>query len=100
MMKIRNMNDLRKHSKVVGDYFFDPGASRSLDTTSIEGVYRQPYGELNEGYVVTVNGSAVDPHAFVYMFQATETVLAWFPIGRHESLESAEAFLASMGAVR
>ena len=100
MKEIRTISDLRKHSKRVGDYFFDPKADESLGTTEIRGIYRAPYVALNEGYVVTVNTSSEDSHAFVYMFQVTESVLAWFPIGRHESVESAESILASMGATK
>lgn len=99
-MGTRTLAELKRHSKAVGDHFFDPAASKSLGTSSIKGIYRKPYGELNEGYVVTVNDSREDSHVFVYMFQATDTKLAWFPIGRHVSLEDAESFIASMGATK
>lgn len=95
-----NLALLKKHDKKVNEgKFFDPKASESLGTVEILGIYRQPLSALEEGYVVTV-AAGEDPHAFVYMFQATDTELAWFPIGRHESLESAEAFLKSMGATK
>jgi hypothetical protein len=94
---VNTLDDLKRHSKAVEDHFFDSEADRSLGTTSIHGIYRAILEPLTDGYVITVNGSNEDPHAYVYRFETGPASLLWFPIGRHESLEDAEGFLASMG---
>lgn len=101
MSDLRTLAALKRHSKRVGDHFFNPEASQSLATVSIKGIYRQPLGDMSEGYVVTVaNGEGGDGHAYVYRFQAGADSLEWWPIGWHELLASAEAFLKHMGAIK
>ena len=101
MSALRTLASLKRHSKRVGDHFFDPGASAALNTVSFEGIYRQPNWELSEGYVVTVaDHDGGNSHAYVYRFEATPEALNWHPIGWHESLASAESFLRSMGATK
>jgi hypothetical protein len=101
MSALRTLASLKRHSKRVGGHFFNPRASESLSTVSIEGIYRQPLSELAEGYVVTVADlDGGNGHAYVYRFQAGPDSLEWWPIGWHESLASAEAFLRSMGATK
>lgn len=99
--RISTLQQLKQHSKAVGDYFFSKSANTTLRTVSIEGIYRQPYQAPSEGYVVTVNRpEGIEPYAFVYRFETEESAIRWYPIDRHESLASAEAFLRSMGAVK
>lgn len=99
--RIRNMQELERHSRKLRDHFFTAGTNATLHTVSVAGIYRQPYQALTEGYVVTVNRlEDSEPYAFVYRFEAEEGALLWFPIGRQESLASAEAYLKSMGATK
>jgi len=99
--RISTLQDLKRHSKAVGDHFFEARAGRMLRTVQVAGIYRQPYQAATEGYVVTVNEPEdSEAYAFIYRFEATAEALYWYPIDRSESLKDAEAFLNSMGATK
>jgi len=103
---LKTMADLKRHARQVGNSFFNSGNARIFGSPTVYGIYRQPYSELSEGYVITVNiftyeDGTSDPSKFaVYRFAADTDTLDWWPIGRHDSLEAAEAFLSAMGAVK
>lgn len=104
--RISNITDLKRHAKAVGNSFFSKGNARYFGSSRNFGIYRQPFAELSEGYIVaeaifTASDGSQSPAEYnVYRFEATETAIEWHSIGKHSSLRDAVAFLRGMGAVK
>jgi hypothetical protein len=104
MTDIRTITDLRKHCKRVDNSFFSKGNVRVFGSDKHHGIYRGPYIPLAEGYIISEtvftgsDGVSEPPKFKVYRFDVTDDAVDWTPLGLHDSLADAEAFLASMGA--
>jgi len=106
-MRLKTLADLKHHAKSVQDSFFSVANYRYFGSDKSYGIYREPYSAVNEGYIIaetvyTGSNGVSDPAEYrVYRFEATPDTLEWSPpIGKHDSLADAEAFLSAMGAVK